>query len=242
MILKKLLLLLAIAFFVNFYAVGQIKNDVKNWVDEVSEELSSVPEFAALINYKFIDDIEKIGAIYYWMANNINFDTKAYFSKNKKTTYNFRYRSREEMDMKIQKIDNEIVDRVFKKKIGLSREYALLFKKLCNNSGIQCEVVEGFIEKPLKLSSKKALKGKTKHVWNAVCINNDWYAIDVSLAAGKIEKDKKKFISAYCESYYLYQLNSLLSAYYPRKKSWTAKLKPEIPVSMILGNQDIVSN
>ncbi len=212
-----------LSFILFFYLLtislfAQISNDVKMKVDAFPKKMESPSIMAALINYKFINDEDKVGAIYYWMANNIKFDTKAHFNKSKKVTYNFRYKTHEEKLQKIQKTNWEIAETVFKKQKGVSKEYAFLFKKLTNNCGIECEIVKGTSKVSPKSIGRKP--GRTDHYWNAVKLNNRWCLVDVTWGAGILDEEAKKFEHEYNETFFMTSPELFCLNHYPKDKKW----------------------
>lgn len=58
---------------------------------------------------------------------------------------------------------------VFLYGIGVCEGIAKAFKYLCDNTGISSGIVVGNIK-----------SGNTAHVWNQVCIDNEWYNVDVT--------------------------------------------------------------
>jgi len=73
----------------------------------------------------FKTEVEKVRAIYYWIAVNINYDYKGYYSQN----------------------ENEytwLVNDVLKKRIAVCSGYSNLFKTLCDDAKISSKVIEGY--------------------------------------------------------------------------------------------------
>jgi transglutaminase/protease-like cytokinesis protein 3 len=210
--------LLIMLFLLPMVFWAQIKPEVKETVDTYQNEIDKVGLLAARINKDFNNDLDKVGAIYYWIANNIKFDIKNYYSKRKKYSYHFRYKTQEEKVRKIEKADNKVTTSIFSKRYGSAKGFACLFKKLCNNAGISCEVVPGTYKSSFKYIGRKP--GVVNHYWNAVKINGKWYLVDVVHGAGSVNEKSKKFESAYNENWFLASPENFFLNHYPAKTEW----------------------
>lgn len=210
--------LLIMLFLLPMVFWAQIKPEVKETVDSYQNEIDKVGLLAARINKDFSDDLDKVGAIYYWIANNIKYDIKSYYSKKKKYAYHFKYKTQEEKKYKIQKADNKLVASTFRKKKGSSKGFASLFKKICNNAGIACEVIPGTYKSNFKYIGRKS--GSVNHYWNAVKISGVWHLVDVVYGAGRINDKSKRFEQAYNEMWFLASPENFFLNHYPAKTEW----------------------
>ncbi|GAF04126.1 hypothetical protein JCM21142_72821 [Saccharicrinis fermentans DSM 9555 = JCM 21142] len=111
-----------------------------------------------------------------------------------------------------------LAEEAFKRKKALAKGYALLFKKLCNNAGLECEVVEGSSKQTLKYIGRKA--GRSNHIWNVVKINKRWHLVDVTWGAGMVSEKSKKFIPHYNEAFFMTSPAYFFLHHYPKNKKW----------------------
>lgn len=197
---------------------GQINDRIKLTVDSIGSNVASIGTLAATFNHKFKSDSDKVGAAYYWIAKNIVYDTQTYFSKKRKPTYNFKYKTQEEKRRKMHKVDMRIADEAFKERKAVARGFSIMFKRLCNNCGVECEIVAGSVKIKPKDIGRKA--GRTNYFWNTVKINNKWFLVDVAMGAGSLNEKSKTFIPNYNETFYLTPPDYFFLNHYPKKEEW----------------------
>jgi transglutaminase/protease-like cytokinesis protein 3 len=88
--------------------------------------------------------------IFYWITLNIEYDTVSYFRKN--------HASQTAQD-------------IFRTKKGVCAGYANLYKYLCDQLNISCEIVSGY-SKGYGFHDSKSALSETDHAWNVVKIDN----------------------------------------------------------------------
>jgi hypothetical protein len=121
--------------------------------------------------------VEKLWAIYLWIASNIEYDTHGYMTR------------------QLGKNDPESV---FVEGKCICQGYALLFKYLCEGLNFECIKISGF-SKGLGFDLNKPLEN-TDHAWNAIKIENKWQYVDVTWGSGFTNKNSeyvKKFQAFY---------------------------------------------
>ncbi len=215
----KILLLISLIVISSINLLNaQISEDVKQIVNTFPKKISSTSLLALKISSKFKTDEDRVAAIYYWMAKNINFDTKSHFSDKKKATYSFRYKTQEEKEKKIEKVNREIAEDVFESRKAVAKEYTFLFKKLCSNAGIECVSIGGTSKLELRDIGRKA--GRTNHYWNAVKIRGKWLLVDVTWGAGELYEKNEFYIKTYSEAYYLIEPAYFYLNHYPKDLKW----------------------
>lgn len=214
----KVFLFVFMFFCCEIFMFSQISSEIKNKVDKYPKKMASPGTLAALIDFDIEDDVDKVGAIYYWMANRIDFDVKDYFSNKKKYAYSFKYKTQDEKEKKIEKINFDIISSSFLNKKASSNGFAHLFKRLCNNVGVECVVIKGTMKNSLKFIGRKP--GFINHWWNAVKLNDKWCLVDVALGSGSIDIKSEKFIRAYNEAYFLTLPDLFVLNHFPRDVEW----------------------
>ncbi len=221
----KIIKSIIIYVFVLQFSHAQISNEIKSRIDSQYGNVPTCKMFAAKLNFDYSSNEDKVAALYYWVTNNISFDEKCFFSDKKKYYYNFRYKTKEEKCAKIQKADNEIAEKTFAKRSGTSRGFALLFKKLCDNSGIECAVISGSTKTSFNSIGKKP--GRGDHIWNAVKLRGEWQLVDVTFGAGVLNYDQECFIKGYNEVYYLTPPERFFLNHFPKDPEWLLINKSE---------------
>lgn len=202
-----------------FVLQGQIiRDEIKSMVDSIGPKVASIGELASIFNHKIDNDSDRVGAAYYWIAKNIVYDTKSYFSKKRKVTYNFRYKNQEEKERKILKVNMRIADEAFKERKAVSRGFSIMFKRLCNNCGVECEIVPGNVKiKPKDIGQKT---GRTDYFWNAVKMDGQWHLVDAAMGAGSLNEKNNTFTPAYNETFFLTQPDYFFLNHYPNQNKW----------------------
>ena len=160
-------------------------------------------------------DIEKSRAIYFWITENISYDYKTY--NKKKKVKSIKCKGKADCDLKIASWKNKILDRVLSKKIAICSGYSELFKKMCNLAKVDCEVVEGYTKSEPNQIGKM---GVLDHAWNVLNIDNKYYYLDLTWAAGSCSKNKKgkldKFYKERNEYYWLTPIDKLSRNHFPK--------------------------
>lgn len=132
-------------------------------------------------------EIQKARAIYVWITDNISYDYKTFNKKRKNKL--FKCKSTEECELKKAKWKENYINKVLKKKIGVCSGYSELYKKMCNQAGIKCEVIEGYIKtEPFQIGRM----GVLDHAWNVLIIDNKHHYLDLTWSSGYCTKNKKK--------------------------------------------------
>lgn len=124
-----------------------------------------------------LNEVEKAYLVYYWVAHNIDYDFNSFF-KNKNT--------------------DTSADAVLKTGQSVCGGYSTIFHNLATCLGIECVDIDCFA-KGFGFQIGEAIPNKTNHRHNAIKLNNKWYLIDSTWAAGSIVKNayKKDFNNFY---------------------------------------------
>ena len=191
---------------------------VKERIDSDYKGISDIKHFGAKLNHDFFSKDDKLGAIYYWICTNVEIDVKKYFSKNGGYTYNFKYKTREEKVRKIQETDNKMALEAFRSKKATGKEYAHMFKKMCDNAGIECEVISGCLKSKYEDIGRKP--GRSDHLWNAVKIDGKWHLIDSFWGAGYLNEQEQTFTKQYSERFYMLSPEEFFLNHFPKRTQW----------------------
>lgn len=117
-------------------------------------------------------DEEKFEAIFAWVATNIKYDYKQYFSGQGASS------------------ETDIM-RILKKKRAICFQYAELMNFLCAKADIHSVTVTGYAKD--RLFDINDTIYFDNHAWNAVKLNDKWHVYDVTWAAGGYEYRPTKF-------------------------------------------------
>ncbi|CAF4219854.1 unnamed protein product, partial [Adineta steineri] len=140
------------------------RRTIESWKPNSLQQL--VQMIKSLSNGKPI--IDRHWIIFYWIAHNIAYDTVSYFTKN---------------------YADQSAEGVFQIKKGVCAGYGNIYKYLCDQLQIPCEVVGGY-SKGYGFDDREGAPTETDHAWNAVEIDGHWYLIESTWGAGKLNDNK----------------------------------------------------
>ncbi|HKR06547.1 MAG TPA: transglutaminase domain-containing protein [Bacteroidia bacterium] len=169
-----------------------------------SENLDSLSN---LLTKDFSTDIEKVRAVYVWVANNISYNVP-------------KYEERSKLANAIQKKADlsESAENIIQKRKAVCEGYSNLMKALCNSAGITCEVIEG-IGRPEKTKSDL-------HAWNAVKTGGEWKLLDATWSSGGINMNKNKFEKRFDDTFFLVPPGEFIKTHYPFDPMWQLLSQP----------------
>jgi hypothetical protein len=153
----------------------------------------STQSIARFIDRKFTNQNDKIRAVFYWVAKNIQYDIKNMYV----------------VDFLEDK--KELIDKVLRTRKAVCFGYAVLFCEIANKAGIKSCVVEGFTKQNGKVDY-------VSHVWCAAYINSGWYLFDPTWGSGGILNSK--FVSQLSDYYFKTTPVSLIKSHIPFDLQW----------------------
>ncbi|UJR27058.1 hypothetical protein I4U23_008362 [Adineta vaga] len=168
----------------------------------------SLPDLADILR-RFSEGksiIDRHWFIYYWTAINIEYDTVSYFTKN---------------------YADQTAEGVFRTRKGVCAGYANIYKHLCDQMQIPCEIVGGY-SKGYGFDDREGAPAETDHAWNAVEIYNHWYLLDSTWGAGHLN-DEKLFERRLDTYYFLARPNEMIYHHLPKEEKWQLL---ETPIKM----------
>jgi hypothetical protein len=156
--MKRFLLLTLLLFTISTgFCADYSKIDRQS--ETVPSNIKTAKEIARYLTRHLTSPTDKARAIYFWITHNISYDVE-------KSKSDYTYTN-----------PQELVDYVLAKRKGVCSNYSALFNACCQSVGIESYVIDGYIRQNGKLD----LAG---HSWNAVKIDNQFYNIDATWAAG----------------------------------------------------------
>ncbi len=141
-------------------------------------------------------DKEKFDAIFAWVASNIKYDFRTYYSSNGSGHTDFK--------------------KMLRHRSGICVNYAALMDTLCSLAGIVNVSVNGYAKDEIFDVHDSIYVDN--HAWNAVKLNGLWYVYDVTWASGAVDYRFTRF------SRFLLKLEKLFPVKFKRKKTWGKKL------------------
>ncbi|CAF4771536.1 unnamed protein product, partial [Rotaria magnacalcarata] len=175
------------------------QSTVQSWqpksLQQLTELIKAVSKGKSLVDQHWI--------IFYWIACNIDYDTESYFSKDYK---------------------DQTAEGVFRFKKGVCAGYANLYKYLCDQLGVPCEIISGYA-KGYGFENRKDAPTETDHAWNAVEIDHHWYLMESTWGAGHLN-DKKQYERELTSYYFLPRPNEMIYHHLPEDAKWQLLKSP----------------
>ena len=134
------------------YAYSQ--DEMEQMRSEIYEESENILDE---IITKGMSDEEKRMAIYDYLEENCEYDYEALEEAEKN---NYKKTENDEHEYAFN------VYGIIVKKLGVCQSYAYAYKLLCSMSGVECNVMTGYLD------------GSLPHAWNVVKIDGEWYQTD----------------------------------------------------------------
>jgi len=162
---------------------------------------NDIEQLTDTLTAPFHTELEKARAIFVWIGQNIAYDCG---SEN---------RLEQEPAEAIHPLYYTQVQlgNILKTRRTRCEGYAFMFKLMCNLSGIYCSIQEGFA----RFGGEKVDPATVmpNHAWNAVCLDGNWYEIDVSAGSGSCEG--RRFRAGRQEDYFRMSSKLLERVYIP---------------------------
>ncbi len=189
-------------------------DNVDSRVSLYPNRYASANQLADQITKDFKSDIDRVRAVYTWLAINVSYDLKTLY--NSEAQINFSYSSQEDLQRKLAAINIHIVNKTLRTKKAICEGYAQTFKKVSEQMGIQCMLVGGFSK--VDVSDIGINPTLENHVWNAVKINEKWHLVDATWAAGYTNGDK--WVQRFDDFFFFTDPNKFALTHYPSQKEW----------------------
>jgi hypothetical protein len=185
-----------------------------------SIEAPTVDSLARSLTSIYHSDIEKVRAIFSWIAQHIAYNTYI-FSSSRRYVSN-RFDPGPEDTISEWKSANEMTARrVLQRRFAVCDGYAKLFKTLCDYAGIESEVITGYA----KCNFERVEKFRSNHTWNAVMIDSCWHLLDVTWGSGYVTF-ADEFVQKLDERYFLTDPKEFILDHYPEDLRWTLLQEP----------------
>jgi len=202
---KNSLLFIGIFMLVCGTLKAQTPNSRFKVVDEYVKSLGSLDTLnMGTISYtvtkKFPDNLEKVRAIFDWIAYNISFDCKAARnSGNEKRTS----------------------DDVLKTRKTNASGYAALFQDMCSVVKIRCLTVDGYAKNNVEQINEKP--DEFNHTWVVVQLGQSpesWFYADPTWGSGYTDDNVTVFTRAYNDAYFFADKTIFNYQHFPDNMAW----------------------
>jgi hypothetical protein len=189
---------------------------------------STPQELAQKLTSPYKTDFEKTRAVFSWIAQHITYEDKT----NKMPVKNNRSSGMNEINYNsdtsktLTPLNELVAADVIKKGSALCYGYSRLFKCLCDQAGIRCEIINGYARGDINRIGNNF---RTNHSWNAVQLDSNWYLVDVTWASGYFTYNSNEFIKHFDDQYFLTSPAQFALDHFPDDLQWSLLLQPPIP-------------
>lgn len=181
--------------FINQNSFGGVYSAIDKKVLLIPDSLTaSTDGISGYINSNFHTNIEKVRAIYIWLATKIEYDINNMYA------INF-YETKEEK-----------ISKSLKTRKGICINYSALFNELCTKCGIKSYIITGYTE-------QYGFKDYIPHAWCAAFIDTAWYLFDPTWGSGYITEEGK-FYRKVNEKYFLAKPSFMIRSHMPFDFLW----------------------
>ena len=139
------------------------------------EYLQKVAEYIA---ENAVDEFDKVKKAHDWVALNIRYNARAFFSGN---------------------IPSQSVSNVLSSGLAVCQGYAEVFYYICKLLDLECYIVHGYARGYGRNLTRKETPHRVNHAWNKVKIEGNWYLVDTTWDSGYVANNN--FVARYKTSY-----------------------------------------
>ena len=213
--------------FLVLIAVAAYGNDFRK-VDSYSRTLMKSEDYrimAKKLTEPFETQQDKVRAIFVWITDNVSYDFAKYQADRANGGITRIYgRTKKEIDIKRQKIKQNKIIQAYKRGKGVCEDYSFLFEAMCQTVGIDARTITGYARfNPVDIGKYPK---SVNHAWNSVKIDDSWYLLDATWAAGTSDFKTGKFIKKFQEGFFLTDPSVFILNHFPEDTKW--QLLPRI--------------
>ena len=195
-----------------------------------SIEADAADSLAHKLTAGYKSDLEKVRAIFRWITENIDYQTRPRYNRSSKSSSKYLVEDPSDTATILKPLNERVADLVIRRKEAYCDGYSRLFKTLCDFSGVKAEVVTGYSQTGSDRSGKKF---RSNHTWNAVCIDSTWHLLDVTWASGFLTYQGNEFLRRYNDYYFLTPPKYFINDHYPEDLKWTLLPEPPTPAEFL---------
>jgi hypothetical protein len=156
----------------------------------------SIKELAAYLIGPARNDFEKARAIFRWIAQNVSYDARGFFSK---------------------QYGDQSPEGVLRNGNAVCEGYSALFQALGQAAGLGVATIDGWAKG--YSYEVKELDGQTNHAWNAIKVDGGWYLVDSTWGTGYLNKTGD-FVMEFEPYYWLTPPDQFILNHLPSDSRW----------------------
>jgi transglutaminase/protease-like cytokinesis protein 3 len=188
-----------------------------------SIEPATAADLAHTLVMPYSTDIQKVRAIFSWVAQHIEYKVKKSNSRSYTSSGSIKLKP---IDSNINSADEYVAELVLRNQSGVCEGYARLFKTLCDYAGIKCTLVTGYARGDINHIGTQFI---SNHYWNVVFVDSAWHLIDVTWASGYFTYYSNEFIKHFDDYYFFTDPDLFIRDHFPDDLQWTLLTTPHAP-------------
>lgn len=194
------------------YLIAQSYNGIDSIVERYPKNFKTPELLAFAIQNDFSQKKDQVRALYYWIAQNISYDTNYLLENNSRNFSEYVF------ERKNTSKNSAIALNTLKTQTATCEGYAYLFDLVCFSLDIESEIIGGYaLNNRASIGTNPKLKN---HSWNAYLINDKWHLIDITWSAGYENTITGKWVKEVDDSYYNILPNRLIKTHFPAFEKW----------------------
>ncbi|MEM7103201.1 MAG: transglutaminase domain-containing protein [Bacteroidota bacterium] len=164
----------------------------------------------------FDTEAEKTRALFVWLTHNVSYDCGA-----EDKSEQLKGKDRKKWKEWKTERDKDFLPRVFKERKGAFNDFAFFFKDMCDSAGVTVRLIPGYGRNDETRIGKRPPR-RPNHAWNAVRLNENWYLLDPTWAAGTTDCTAKtdRFEKKFGDHYYLTPPIRFIKDHLPEQEGW----------------------
>ncbi|CAF1510067.1 unnamed protein product, partial [Rotaria sordida] len=145
------------------------------------------------------NEIDQAWIIFYWISQNIRYDTQAYFANN---------------------IGSQTPTNVFLTRKAVCEGYSTLYADLCTHIGLQCRKVSGYA-KGYGFNPRQTSFKRTDHAWNIISLKNGHsYFIESTWGSGHLNPSTNQYKAKLVPHYFFCRPEHMIYEHLPVDPQW----------------------
>ncbi len=177
-------------------------SEVDNYVKSLGPlDSMNMGTISFTLTKRFTENVEKVRAIYDWVAMNISFDCKTARNGNNAKAY--------------------YAEEILKTRKATSSGYASLFQDLCSVARIRCLTVDGYIKRTAEDINEKP--DEFNHTWVVVQLGqspDNWFYADPTFGSGFTDEKMTVFTKNFNTAYFFPDKKLFNLQHYPDNTAW----------------------
>jgi hypothetical protein len=158
---------------------------------------ASIQSLARYLAKPCRNDSEKARAIYRWVAANIRYDTKAYFSG---------------------RIRSSGAAGALQNRTAVCEGFSSLFEALGKAAGLEVVTISGWA-RGYGSAAGEPIHGRPDHAWNAIRIGGRWKLVDPTWGGGVLD-EAGKYVRRFDETFFFTPPEHLIATHFPEESRW----------------------